>query len=150
MSAVVTEEFNAQQMVIAQTAGADRAGDRAHPPRAAVPARLLQASDTDARELLQKSLPRVQESGVRRVDIVERRPAGPWPAGPTAAARSAGVGGRGLRSRALSGGHRPAVWTSAVRPASSGAEILIATPSRRTPGACWCSMSTSRICSPPS
>ena len=130
MTAVVTEEFNTQQMVIAQSARARIEREIALIRRELLSlARLLQASDTDARELLQKSLPRVQESGVRRMDIVEPAVRRTLACGPYGGCTERGVPEAEVYEAVrFPADIDPPVWTSAVRPAASGAEILIATP----------------------
>ncbi len=130
MTAVVTEEFNAQQMVIAQTAQARIEREVALIRRELLHlARLLQASDTDARELLQKSLPRVQESGVRRVDIVEPEARRTLACGPYGGCTERGAAEAGVYEAVrFPPDIDPPIWASAVTPAPGGAEVLIATP----------------------
>ena len=76
MNAVVTDQFNAQQMVIAQTAKARVEREIGEIKRELyLQAQAVRGMDEDTRELaesLHESLVRLSESGVRRVEVVDR------------------------------------------------------------------------------
>ena len=138
MNAVVTDQFNAQQMVIAQTAKARVEREIGEIKRELyLQVQAVRGKDTDPQELaesLYESLVRLSESGVRRVEVVDR------------AARRIFTGGlhgswseRSLANASLydtvrfASAEEPSFWVSPVRADASDEEIVIA--ARLTPDA---------------
>ena len=139
MNAVVTDQFNAQQMVIALTAKARVEREIGEIKRELyLQAQAVRGRTEDPRELaesLHESLVRLSESGVRRVQVVDR------------AARRIFTSGRlhGSWSEhtlanpslydtvSFPSAEEPSFWVSPVRQDAAGEEIVIAT--RLTPDA---------------
>jgi len=131
MTAVVTDQFNAQQMVIAQTAKARIEREIGEIKRELYfQTQALRGKDTDPRELadtLQLSLVRLSESGVRRVDVVDRTTGrvltgsllGGW------SERSVGAADRYDAMRS-SPQKEPAFWVSPVSADATAEEMVIA------------------------
>jgi two-component system, NtrC family, sensor kinase len=133
MTAVVTEQFNAQQMVIAQTVKArierEFTGIR---HEILLMAQLLQGnpeSHAEAKAALLQTLPHLVELGVRRVEIVDRAARrslvnplhGPWME-------------RSLPENSLydsvhfPADDRPPLWVSPVQMSSGGGDMIFAVP----------------------
>jgi len=128
MASVVTDEFNTQQMVIAQTARARIEREIAFIRRELLfLAHLLQTPDMDARELLPRSLPRLQESGVRRMDVVEPEARRTLTCRPYGGCTEGGIHDQIYEGVRFPAEMDPPLWTSSVRITSSGAEVLFAT-----------------------
>jgi PAS domain S-box-containing protein len=136
MNAVVTDQFNAQQMVIAQTAKARVEREIGEIKRELyLQVQAVRGMDTDTQKLaesLHESLVRLSESGVRRVEVVDR------------AARRIFTGGlhgswseRSLADPNIydtvrfASAEEPSFWISPVRADTSDEEIVIA--ARLTP-----------------
>jgi PAS domain S-box-containing protein len=138
MNAVVTDQFNTQQMVIAQTAKARIEREIGEVKlELYFQAQALRGKGADTRELadaLQQSLVRLSESGVRRVEVVDQT------------ARRVFTGGRhgSWSERSLAGTdlydgvrftsrEEPAFWVSPVPADAAAEEMMIA--ARLTPDA---------------
>ncbi|HSW51124.1 MAG TPA: ATP-binding protein [Bryobacteraceae bacterium] len=138
MNAVMIEQFNAQQMVIAQTAKARIEREIGEIKRELyLQAQALRGRDQDPRELaesLQESLVRLSESGVRRVEVVDRAGRrvfagsqhGSWAERPLPRTSI-------YDAVSFASGEEPAFWVSPERAESPGEEIVFAV--RLTPDA---------------
>jgi len=138
MNAVVTDQFNAQQMVIAQTAKARIEREIGEIKRELYfQAQALREKPEDARELadaLQQSLVRLSEGGVRRVEVVDRTARRVFTGGLHGSWSERSLAETGLYDAVrFPPGEEPAFWVSPVRADWSGEEIMIA--ARLTPDA---------------
>ncbi|MCU0560896.1 MAG: ATP-binding protein [Desulfobacterales bacterium] len=133
MRTVVTDQFNAQQMVIAQTAKArierEIGGIIRELLHLALSLRSVSAESTEGRAILRQGLERTADSGVRRIDVVDLThdrvllltPAGQWGEQPLPTDAPE-------RSVLFPAGESPALWVSAVERSGAAAEMLAATP----------------------
>jgi hypothetical protein len=128
MNAVVTDQFNAQQMVIAQTAKARierEIGEVKH--ELYLQAQALRGKTADARELadaLQQSLMRLPESGVRRVEVVDRTTRRVFTAGLHGSWSERSLAGTSLYDAVrFTSREESAFWVSPVLADAAGEEI---------------------------
>ncbi len=130
---VATEQFNAQQMVIAQMVKGrierEVSGVKFELLLLARALRGLPADSAEVKAALQQSLPRLLESGVRRIEAVDpaaRRvfagtPHGGW------SEQEIADGGRYAEVR-FEGAEGPPIWVSPVRATPTAADMLLAAP----------------------
>jgi len=138
MNSVVTDQFNAQQMVIAQTAKARIERELGEIKRELYfQAQALRGKTANPRELtdaLQGSLARLSESGVRGVEVVDRATRRVFTGGMHGSWSERDLSGTGVYDAArFPSQEEPAFWVSPVRTDAAGQEIMIA--SRLTPDA---------------
>jgi PAS domain S-box-containing protein len=131
MNAVVTDQFNAQQMVIAQTAKARIEREIGEIKRELYfQAQALREKNTDPREsaeTLQQSLLRLSESGVHRVEVVDRTARRVFKGGPHGSWSEHSLADTGLYDavRFISQ-EEPTFWVSPTRAEPAGEEMAIA------------------------
>lgn len=138
MNTVVTDQFNAQQMVIAQTAKARierEIGEVKH--ELFFLAQALREKTAGTRELadaLQQSLVRLSESGVRRVEVVDRTTHTVFTVGRHGSWSERSLAGTSLYDAVrFTSREEPAFWVSPVPADTAGEEMMIA--ARLTPDA---------------
>jgi PAS domain S-box-containing protein len=130
MNAVVTDQFNAQQMVIAQTAKARIEREIGEIKRELYfQAQALREKTADARGLadaLQQSLVRLSEGGVRRVEVVDRTARRVFSGGLHGSWSERSLAGSGLYDAVrFTPGEEPAFWVSPVQVDSAGGEEMM-------------------------
>jgi len=138
MNSVVTDQFNAQQMVIAQTAKARIERELGEIKRELYfQAQALRGKTAKPRELtdaLQGSLARLSESGVRGVEVVDRATRRVFTGGMHGSWSERDLSGTGVYDAArFPSQGEPAFWVSPVRTDAAGEEMMIA--ARLTPDA---------------
>ncbi len=138
MNAVVTDQFNAQQMVIAQTAKARIEREIGEVKRELYfLAQAFRGRTADARELaeaLQVSLARLSESGVRRAEVVDRTARRVFTGGLHGSWSERSLSASGIYDAVrFASPEEPAFWVSPVRSESASEEMVIA--ARLTPDA---------------
>jgi hypothetical protein len=131
MNAVVTDQFNAQQMVIAQTAKARierEIGEVKH--ELFFQAQALRGKTANARELsdaLRQGLVRLSESGVRKVEIVDRTAHTVFTVGLHGSWSERSLAGTDLYDAVrFTSREEPAFWVSPVSADAAGEEMMIA------------------------
>ena len=138
MRAVVTDQFNAQQMVIAQTARARIERELGRITRDLIYiARRLEAAAAggpEASSILKQGVERVLEGAVRRVEVVDLRERRILALTPPGAAIEQRLGGVAPEDEIrFPAGASPALWISPVQMSPAGAEMTAATPLRTDP-----------------
>jgi PAS domain S-box-containing protein len=133
MNAVVTDQFNTQQMVIAQTIRArierELGGVKREIFSMSQALRGRPADGLEVRDILQQALPRLTDNGVRSVEIVDLRTRHALVCAPPGRLSERRVPENGpydhLEFPAADG---PALWISLVQTDSAAREILFAAP----------------------
>jgi two-component system NtrC family sensor kinase len=131
MNAVVTDQFNAQQMVIAQTAKARIESEITELKRDLYfQAQAIQGKPANAREIaeaLQSSLTQLPESVVRRMEVVDRTSGRVFTGLPPASWSERRLGDNDpLRAVRFAPQEEPAFWVSAVAADAMSEEMMVA------------------------
>jgi PAS domain S-box-containing protein len=132
MNDVLTEQFNAQQMVIAQTTRARIEREIGEIKRELTSQAVALRRTTDPREslpALQQSMERLQSVGVRRVEVVDLEANRVFTAGYHGSWSERNLAEGGVyRTVTFTPGERPEVWVSPVVVSSGGEDMLFVAP----------------------